>query len=296
MELLNSLPKYNLFGLEDADYSKSKIVVLPVPYDSTVSYQSGARNGPRAIINASRNIELYSYEVGGDISKIGIFTTDELAPDFSSPENMVNRIEKEVGLILNDKKVPMLLGGEHTISIGAFKAFKEINEEISIVQLDAHTDSRDSLFGSKYMHGTVMARAMELFENVVHVGIRSIDGEYAKKADKERLFFADSLHNNLGSVVDAINDLTTEKIYLTIDLDVLDPGIMPSVGTPEPNGLSFSETIEIIKGLAKEKDLVGLDLVELSPIPYLEAPNYTAAKLAYLTLGYFFLKDKEDLF
>jgi agmatinase len=294
MEPLNTLPKYNLFGLDEVDYANAKVVVLPIPYDSTTSYQSGARYGPHAIITASRNLELYSYEVGADISKIGIYTTDELAPDFSSPENMISRIEKEVGLILSDKKLPMLLGGEHTITLGALRAFKNVGADISIVQLDAHTDSRDNLFGSKYMHATVMARAKELFENIVHVGIRSIDEDYAKHANTERIFFVDSLHEDIDNAINAINELTTENIYLTIDLDVLDPSIMPSVGTPEPNGLSFDETIKIIKGLAEEKKLVGLDLVELSPIPNLEAPNFTAAKLAYLTLGYFFSKDLKD--
>lgn len=294
MEPLNTLPKYNLFGLDEIDYANAKVVALPVPYDSTTSYQSGARYGPHAIIAASRNLELYSYEVGADISKIGIYTTDELAPDFSSPENMISRIEKEVGLILSDKKLPLLLGGEHTITIGALRAFKSIGADISIVQLDAHTDSRDNLFGSKYMHATVMARAKEMFENIVQVGIRSIDENYAKHANMERIFFADSLHEDIDNAINAINELTTENIYLTIDLDVLDPSIMPSVGTPEPNGLSFDETIKIIKGLAGEKKLAGLDLVELSPIPNLEAPNFTAAKLAYLALGYFFSKDLKD--
>ncbi|MGB9732663.1 MAG: agmatinase [Candidatus Micrarchaeia archaeon] len=296
MEPLNTLPKYNLFGLDDVDYSKAKVVVLPVPYDSTASYQSGARNGPHAIINASRNLELYSYEIGADISKIGVYTTDELAPDMSSPENMVERVKKEVALILNEKKIPMLLGGEHTITIGALKAFKEIGKEMSIVQLDAHTDSRDNLFGSKYMHATVMARAAEMFDDIVHIGIRSIDEEYARKASRDRLFFADMLHESLDNSIEAINDLTKESIYLTIDLDVLDPSIMPSVGTPEPNGLSFRETIKIIKALSEKKELAGLDIVELSPIPGLEAPNYTAAKLAYLTLGFFFSKELADPF
>ena len=296
MEPLNTLPKYNLFGLDDVDYSKAKVVVLPVPYDSTVSYQPGTRNGPHAIISASRNLELYSYEVGYDISKIGIYTTDELAPDMSSPENMISRIEKEVGLILNDKKMPLLLGGEHTITLGALKAFKDIGKDISILQLDAHSDSRDSLFGSKYMHATVMARAKELFSNIVQVGIRSIDEECAKKINSQQIFFADQVHEDIDSTIESIRDLTTENIYLTIDLDVLDPSIMPSVGTPEPNGLSFGELMKIIKEIAKEKKLTGLDIVELNPIPYLEAPNYTAAKLTYLTLGYFFEKEMKDPF
>ncbi len=290
MQPLNTLPKYNLFGLEEIEYEKAKVVVMPIPYDSTMSYQTGSRNGPRAIIAASRNMELYSYEIGADISEIGIYTTDELAPDFSSPENMIKRISKEVSLIIESNKIPILLGGEHTITIGALDAFKKSGKEISIVQLDAHTDSRDNLFGSKYMHATVMARAAEMFNNIVHVGIRSIDQEYAKTCNKERVFFADSLHENLDDVIKKVNKLTTKEIYLTIDLDVLDPSIMPSVGTPEPNGLSFAEATKFIKGISKEKNLVGFDIVELNPIPGIEAPNYTAAKLAYLTIGFFFKK------
>ncbi|MGC8662623.1 MAG: agmatinase [Candidatus Micrarchaeia archaeon] len=290
MEPLNTLPKYNLFGIDNADYSTAKVVALPVPYDSTVTYQPGARNGPHAIIAASRNIELYSCEIGADISKIGIYTTDELAPDMSSPENMISRIEKEVGIILNDKKIPLLLGGEHTITLGALKAFKDSGGEISIIQFDAHSDSRDSLFGSKYMHATVMARAKELFNNVVQVGIRSIDEESAKKLNSLQIFFADQVHNDIQNVIKSINELTTKDVYITVDLDVLDPSIMPSVGTPEPDGLTFNELTKIIGGIAKEKKLVGLDIVELSPIPYLEAPNYTAAKLIYLILGNFLTK------
>ncbi|MGC8586599.1 MAG: arginase family protein, partial [Candidatus Micrarchaeia archaeon] len=200
------------------------------------------------------------------------------------------------GLILNDKKMPLLLGGEHTITLGALKAFKNAGREISVIQFDAHSDSRDSLFGSKYMHATVIARAKELFNSIVQVGIRSIDEEYARKLNSLQIFFADQVHNDIQNVIRSINDLTTEEVYLTIDLDVLDPSIMPSVGTPEPDGLTFSELTRIISEVAKEKKLAGLDLVELSPIPYLEAPNYTAAKLAYLILGYFFKKEMVDPF
>jgi agmatinase len=290
MEPLNALPKYNLFGLDEQDYSKSKVVVLPIPYDSTTTYQTGSRNGPRAIISASRNLELYSYEVGADISKMGIYTTDELAPDLSSPENMMKRISKEVGIILDDKKIPMVLGGEHTITIGAVQAFKERKEELSIIQFDAHTDSRDELFGSRYMHATVMSRIMEFYDSFVHVGIRSVDEAYAKKMDTSKVIYADDVHGNIEGIAEQINGMTNDNIYITIDLDVLDPGEMPSVGTPEPGGISFSELTKIIKLISKRKSVSGIDIVELNPIPGLEAPNFLAAKLAYLTLGYSFLK------
>ncbi len=286
---LHSLPEYNLFGLEGQTYESSKVVVLPVPYDSTVSYRSGTREGPQAIINASRNIELYSHELGGDPSKIGIYTLNSMEPDVSSPENMIARIRKEVGMVLEDGKVPLLLGGEHTITLGALQALKERDEEMSIVHFDAHTDTRDELFGSRYMHATVMARAMEMFPDVFQVGIRSIDSAYAAKADKKKIIFAEQV-SELGAeeVVSRIAKSTKRKIYLTFDYDALDSGEMPSVGTPEPGGMRFSEVTAILKGIADKKQLVGLDFVELCPTPYMHAPDYLAAKLIYIALGYFF--------
>ncbi len=289
MEPLNAMPKYNLFGLEEQDYEKAKVVVLPVPYDATSTYKPGARNGPHAIIEASRNIELYSYELGKNISEIGIYTTDEIAPDFSSPENMIKRINKEVSIVLDDGKVPMLLGGEHTITLGALSALHFHNEELSVLQFDAHADSYDEIFGSRYTHASVMARAKELYNSTFQVGIRSIDKDSAQKIDKTRTLFMDQIHSMSDEeIIDAIVDATEEKLYITIDLDVLDPSEMPSVGTPEPDGMRFWQLSKILNGIAKKKKLAGIDIVELNPIPYLHAPDFLAAKLAYLSIGYFF--------
>ncbi len=295
MEPLNTLPKYNLFGLEEQDYKKAKVVVLPVPYDSTLTYKAVAREGPHAIIDASRNLELYSYELGCDISKkIGIYTTDEIAPDLSSPENMIKRIKKEIGIVLDDGKIPMMLGGDHSITIGAIQAFKERKKEISIIHFDAHSDSREEIFNSRYTHASVMARARELYRDIVHVGLRSIDEAYAKSLDRKKAITMEFLHNHTEEqVADAIISATGKDVYITIDLDVMDPSEMPSVGTPEPDGMKFAQLVKILKLVAKKKRLVGLDIVELSPIPHLTYPNFTAAKLSYLTLGYF-LADKKD--
>ncbi len=293
MEPLNTLPKYNLFGLEEQDYKKAKVVVVPIPYDATLTYRSGARDGPHAIIDASRNLELYSYEIGEDISKIGIYTTDEMAPDLSSPENMAKRIQKEIGILLDDGKMPLLLGGDHSIAIGAIGAFKERKKDISIIQFDAHSDSRDEIFGSKYTHASVMARVREMYDKVVQVGLRSIDGDSAKALNPKCTLTMEDIHGLSGKeIARKIIEATGSEIYITIDLDVLDPSEMPSVGTPEPDGLSFNQITEIIREISKKKRLVGLDIVELSPIPYITYPNFTAAKLAYLTLGYFFSKKK----
>jgi agmatinase len=287
MKILNSLPPYNLFGLEEQDYKKAKVVAVPVPYDSTTTYRSGTREGPHALIDASRNMELYSEETGSDISKIGVYTTDEIAPDFSSPENMVKRIESEIKPILNDKKLPLLIGGEHTISLGSLRPIAESNKKITFLHFDAHSDSRDTFMETKYCHACVVARAAELC-STYSVGIRSIDEQSAKKSGKDILYMKDIHGMEINEIVKSILAKTSENIYLSVDLDVLDSREMPSVGTPEPDGLSFYQLKEIIKGVVKKRKVLGMDFVELNPIPGFTAPNYLAAKLVYLTLGYTF--------
>jgi agmatinase len=286
MEPLNSLPKYNLFGLENQNYKESKIIVLPIPYDSTVTYKSGTRDGPHAIIEASRNIEPYSYELDLDISKFGIFTTDEIAPDLSSPENMIKGVSKEVELIVEDKKIPLILGGEHTLTLGALTAFKNLQKDISVIQFDAHADMHDEIFNSKYTHASVMARANEMFNNNIQIGIRSVDSYSIGKLNKDTTIFMEDLNNmTIEDIIKTVDKFAKREVYITIDLDVLDPSEMPSVGTPEPGGMKYTDLIKIIKGISKRKMVVGMDIVELSPIPYLIAPNYLAAKLAYLSIG-----------
>jgi agmatinase len=288
MELLNQMPPYNLFGLEYQTYEKSKIVVLPVPYDSTSSYKSGSKDGPHAIIEASRNIELFNEETNSSINNIGIFTTDELAPDFSAPENMVDRIKKEVSIIIGDSKIPLLLGGEHTIAIGSISALLEKNKDMSILYFDAHSDSRDSYLGAKTCHACVSRRIMDLTDNIYMLGIRSIDEQSAKKYTSKILYMKDIYNKDRSDIINSILNNLDEKVYISIDLDVLDPSEMPSVGTPEPGGMHFNELKDILKGVLERKTIVGLDVTELNPIPGIIAPNYLAAKLIYFILSYSF--------
>lgn len=290
MDTLNQTAPYNLFGIEDTDYKSSKIIVLPIPYDSTTSYKTGTRDGPRAIIDASRYLEPYNEELNTDISKIGIFTMKEMMPNVSSPEAMAKEIRKEVSVILNDSKIPLLLGGDHSISIGALAAVAESGKEFSVLHFDAHSDSRDSFMGSKYSHASVMARAREVCDRCYSVGVRSINKEGMEKHSGDILFRKDMHGKSLGEIVDIISSKIKKDVYLTIDFDVLDPSEMPSVGTPEPDGLKFYELIFIIKEIFKHKNIIGLDFTELAPIPGMIAPNYLAAKLIYLILGYALLK------
>ena len=286
---LDATPKHALFGSE-ASYEEAKVVALPIPYDSTSSYKSGSREGPRAIINASRFIEPFSYELGFDIGKrVPVYTMEELMPDFSSPEHMIDRIKKEVSLILEDKKVPLLIGGEHTIALGSLWALKEKNANITVVQFDAHSDTYAELNSTKYSHASVMARAKELYKDVFQIGIRSIDESSFNNINKDRVFFIDDVKRQGASAVGKlINKASGKNIYVSFDFDVLDPAEMPSVGTPEPYGMHFDEAITIFRELAKGKTLVGADFTELCPVLGLTAPDYLAAKLIYLFLGCFY--------
>jgi agmatinase len=291
MKILNSMPPYNLFGLEEQDYDSAKVVVLPVPYDSTSTYKVGSREGPRAMIEASRSMELYNEELGEVTSdKVGIFTLEELAPDFSGPEETVNRIAKEVGLILDDKKLPILLGGEHTIAIGGVRAISKKYKDFSVLHMDAHADSRDEFFGTKYCHACVMARIRETCKSCYSVGIRSIDKESAKRHGKEMLYMKDMREMSTKKIIDKILKNTGENLYVTIDLDVLDTGEMPATGTPEPGGMRYDQLLAILKGVLKERRLVGADINELNPIPGMVAPNVLAAKLVYNIIGFAFSK------
>jgi agmatinase len=287
MKLLNALPPYNLFGLEEQDYKSAKVVAVPVPYDSTTTYKAGARDGPHALIEASRSIELYNEELGADISKIGIYTTEELAPDFSSPENMVKRIESEIMPIIEDKKIPLLLGGEHTISLGGVRALHSAGRKFTFLHFDAHSDSRNIYSGSKYCHACVVSRVKEMCKSY-SVGVRSIDEETAKGNCSDILFMKDMNSMDMQEIAESIIENTDRNIYLSVDLDVLDSSEMPSVGTPEPNGLRFNQLNEIIREVTKKREIIGMDFVELAPISSFVAPNYLAAKLIYLTIGHAF--------
>lgn len=285
MKLLHALPPYNLFGIEEQDYGKAKVVAIPVPYDSTVSYGTGTRNGPHAIIEASRSMELYSEDLGWNPSEAGIYTTEELEPDMGSPERTVARIAREAEIVLEAGKMPLILGGEHTVALGPMQALKKLGREFSVLHFDAHSDSRNEFMGTKYSHACVMARARELAAKCYSAGVRSISEEDSKKYGADILYMKDMRSMDAQEAAMAIGANLGKDIYLTIDLDVLDPSEMPSVGTPEPGGLRYSELAEMISKTLEGRRLLGFDITELSPIPGLAASNYLAAKLAYHVIG-----------
>lgn len=270
-------------GLDEQDYKTAKVVIFPVPYSSTTCWKTGANEGPQAIIEASRHMELYDVESKKDPSKEGIFTLEPLEPSKDSPGETIARIKKVVDKILKDKKFPLMLGGEHSITLGTILSFKEKFSNFSVLQIDAHADLRNLYEGSQCHHGSVMRRVRELNIPVTQVGLRSIseeDADYVRKAKIKTIFPAPELP------VDKIIATLKENVYLTIDLDGLDPSIMPSVGTPEPGGLGWYELLDLVKQLAQKRKIIGADVVELCPTPGFHAPDFLAAKLVYKIISY----------
>jgi agmatinase len=266
-------------GLSGQDFEKSKIVVIPVPYEATTSYKEGTKKGPKAILEASGQIE----EIWGEFihSKIekeeSIFTTQEIKLK-GRPEKAMSGLSNFLKGIFHKKKTPFILGGEHLITLGAVKEAIKHYKNISVLQFDAHTDLRDTYLGDKFSHACVMRRIRELGVPIVSCGIRSIDcdvAEFIKKEKIKNMFFPPKLPTK--KILNALS----KNVYLTFDFDFFDPSIMPSVGTPQPGGHLWQETLDLLKIISKEKNIIGADFVEFCPIPAFIAPDFLAAKLIY---------------
>lgn len=265
--------------------STAKVVVLPIPYDGTSTWVKGADKGPEALLEASANMELYDIESDSEIYKIGIYTAPAIKVK-KSPEAMVEAVKTKADEYIDKGKFLVSLGGEHSVSIGVIQAHAAKFKNLSVLQIDAHTDLRSSYEGSKNNHACVMARAKELCP-IVQVGIRSMDVGEKENLDASRVFWAHKIVN-CDKWMDQAIDLLTENVYLTIDLDGFDPSIMPSTGTPEPGGLQWYPTLEFLKKLIERKNLVGFDIVELCPNPKERSSDFLASKLLYKILTYKF--------
>ncbi|MDP3991105.1 MAG: agmatinase [Candidatus Nealsonbacteria bacterium] len=274
---------FNFGGLTNQDYKKARVAVLLVPYESTTYYKSGTKSGPQAIIEASRHMELYDLDRKKAIKETDIFTLDELEPSKNLPKEMIIRIRDVVDRILEDKKAPFILGGEHSITTGPVLALKNKGFNFSVLQIDAHSDLRDEFQDTKYHHGCVMRRVRNLIPSVVQVGIRSMSPEEAEYVESKKI--NNIFYKKDGLPVEKIISSLKENVYLTFDLDALDPSIMPSVGTPEPGGFMWDEIINFLEKLGKERNIIGADVVELSPIPGLIGPDFLAARLVYKIIG-----------
>jgi agmatinase len=268
-----------------ADYRSAKIIVFPVPYDHTATWQKGADLGPEAILEASTHVELYDIETGIEVYLYGIHTF-QLPHLPKYPEELTRSIRKNFSSFIKDGKFPVMLGGNHSITPGAVQGIKKYFSDLCVLQLDAHADLRESYNGSPFNHACVMARIKEICP-AVQVGIRSLEREEYEKLDRSRIFFArDIIFQD--DWIDNVVELLSSHVYVTIDLDVFDPSIMPSTGTPEPGGLGWYQITGLLNKVATERHVVGFDVVELMPNKHNKSPDFIAAKLVYQFLSYIF--------
>ncbi len=286
----------NFGGIEEEEFSSldaARVIVFPVSYEGTVSYGAGTGAGAMAIVDASRNMELYDEETDAEVYKIGIHTLEEFAP-LDSPGAMMNALYERTKELLEEEKFLCMLGGEHSVSAPVIRAHAEKFHNISILQIDAHADLRDEYDGTPHSHASIMARCVkDLRIPAVQVGIRSISAEEARSLDSgipTKIFWAKDIVGRTDWIDDAI-DCLTENVYLTIDIDGLDPSLVPTTGTPEPGGLGWYEVLALIRKLAKKRRVVGMDLVEFAKAENSDAPAFLCAKLVYKTLAYIFQND-----
>ena len=277
--------KENFFDLPE-EYSaagKSGAAVIPVPFDLTSTWKKGADRGPEALLESSHQVELYDIETDSEAFRKGIHTHTGKV-DTSSPESMIESVKNTADYYLSRNILPVVIGGEHTVSIGAVQAAAMYSDDLSVLQLDAHADLRDTYNGSKYNHACVMARVKEICP-AVQAGIRSMDSSEKENMDKDSVFFAENIHNDI-SWHDTVLKKLSDTVYITVDLDVFDPSVMPSTGTPEPGGLYWYDVLHLLKKIFMNKKVSGIDIVELCPDGN-HGAEFLAAKLVYKMITYY---------
>lgn len=301
------LAKINFLDINLTDFKKAQVVIVPFGFEVTTTYGHGAKNGPQAIIKASSQVELFDEELWQETYKIVNIATLSEIKSAQSLTAAKKQISSVIGELLRNKKLPIVLGGEHSITSFICEEYKNFYQDFSILQFDAHADLRDGYLGQKYSHAAAMRRCLDLSKiNLVQVGIRNISNEndelnfwqknqqriktfWAKdKVCEKRKIHANCAHANL-RIKEIIKNLK-DKVYLTFDVDVFDLSIMPSTGTPEPGGLDWYEVLNILRAVCRKRKIIGADFVELAPIKGLAAPDFLAAKLIYKFIGYTFIK------
>ena len=296
------MEKRLVFGETGVSYKDADIALLPIPYEGTVSYGKGTSNGPQGIIDASHNAEMFDFITDRNYADLKISVLPMMNVE-GEPEAVMTNIEKEIDKILGDGLLPFVIGGEHSITAPCVRAIARFhtreggaagaNAEIGVVQIDAHADLRDEYSGTKHSHAAVMRRVREIAP-AIQLGIRSCSIEESELIKKENLIVLSPSEvfkeNKLGTALESL----PKKIYLTLDIDGLDPSIMPSTGTPEPGGFSWEEINRLIDFIAGQKEIVGADIVELAPIPGIIAPDYTAARIAFNMIWLMGRKNRES--
>jgi agmatinase len=286
VRFLDLEPKYS-------QYESSGFVVLPIPYEGTVSYGKGTAKAPAAIIEASTQVELFDEELGGEFFQAGIFNAEAVDCSAASPEDVQRRTEQSSGRFLKDGKFVLALGGEHSISAGLVKAAVNNWPKLSVLHLDAHADMRDSYQQSKYSHACVMRQISELSVPTVSVGIRSYCLEESKLINPERTVSAREVAEARGGDrsatdewINRVLDGLSDKVYVSGDIDVFDPSQAPGTGTPEPGGLDWYEVTRLLREVSQNRQIVSADIVEVIPKVAGEITEFLAARLAYKIIAY----------
>ncbi|MEW6142368.1 MAG: agmatinase [Chloroflexota bacterium] len=286
--MTKNLPHRDFLGLEPplSDFEAARAVVIPVPYEGTMGWHSGARDAPRAIIEASDYLEFYDLELKTEIHRFGIHTMREISVVTAGPRAMAGHVYRMVRTVAAKGKLPVVLGGEHSITYGAVRAVLEKYPGLSVLQLDAHTDLRDEYMGSRYGDACVMRRVSELCP-VAQVGIRSSsleEQEYLAGRKRQPVYAWE--FDSDGKYTGRVLKMLTGDVYVTIDLDVFDLSVMPAVGTPEPGGLNWQVVLDLLRRVGRAKRIVGFDVVELCPDEGPASCAYLTASLVYKMIGY----------
>jgi N1-aminopropylagmatine ureohydrolase len=273
------------------DFERARVVIFPVPLDRTTSYVAGTRNGPHEILVASSHMELWDEETQGDVHSVGIFTMPEMEFPYESMERVTKEIRRVTGELVARGKFPVILGGEHSITPPVVAAMAARYPGMSVLQLDAHADLRDQFMGTQHSHACAMRRVLE-YARCTQVGIRSLSPEEAEVVSSlpTEVFYDFNMRDNPDWIEQVVDSLS-ETVYITIDVDGFDPAIMPATGTPEPGGLTWYEGLALLRRVIERRRVVGFDVVELSPVPGLVAPNFMCAKLIYKILSYRFASE-----
>ncbi|MEJ4087892.1 agmatinase [Galbibacter orientalis] len=281
------MSKKNYAGIPEkyARLDDAQVVLIPVPYDGTSTWQKGADKGPDAFLNASENMELFDIETRSEPYKKGVYLAPAVTEN-SSPEKMVETVHKITKNYIKQDKFVTLFGGEHSISIGSIRAFNECFDDLTVLQIDAHADLRETYEGSKCNHACAVYEASQETK-LIQVGIRSMDISEVDNMIEDQTYFAEDISMSDEWMDDSIHQMT-ENVFITIDLDAFDPSILPSTGTPEPGGLLWYETLDYLKKVFKKKNVVGFDIVELCPNENEKSSDFLAAKLYYKMLAYKF--------
>jgi N1-aminopropylagmatine ureohydrolase len=271
-----------------SDFAHARVIIFPIPLDRTTSYVPGTRNGPHEILIASSHMELWDEETQTDVHSIGIFTLPEMEFPYASMDEVAREIRRVTSELVKRDKFVVALGGEHAITGPLVAAFASKYPGLSVLQIDAHADLRETFMGTPYNHACAMRRVLE-YARCTQVGIRSLSPEEAQAAPTlpTEIFYDYNMRDN-PDWIDRIVDSLSETVYVTIDVDGFDPAIMPATGTPEPGGLTWYEGLSLLRRVIERRNVVGCDIVELSPMPGNVAPNFLCAKLVYKILSYRF--------